>query len=177
MNETSLALVTTRPSPVGTLTLQADSSGEKLTGLWIAGQKYHGLPAAPGGSAAGGRECRAIQRAGEWLERYFAGENLDVAELPLAPQGTPFRQLVWAELQAIPYGEVTTYGEIARKVATQMGRAQMSAQAVGGAVGHNPLAIVIPCHRVVGTGGALTGYAGGMDAKRYLLSLEGHSVS
>lgn len=114
-----------------------------------------------------------LRRARDWLDRYFAGEIMLPGELPLAPAGSAFRQAVWEYLCEIPYGEVTTYGEIARKMAARLGRASMSAQAVGGAVGHNPISIIIPCHRVVGANGNLTGYAGGIDRKIQLLKLEG----
>ena len=108
-----------------------------------------------------------------WLDRYFAGENPQISELPLAPSGSDFRQMVWKILCDIPSGQTTTYGEIAKKIAARTGRSTMSAQAVGGAVGHNPISIIIPCHRVVGTNGSLTGYAGGIDKKIALLELEG----
>ena len=156
-------------SPVGSLTLASDGKG--LTGLWLEGQKYF----------SGAIREEPVQRddlpvfamARTWLERYFAGERPDPSELPLAPQGGEFRQAVWELLCQIPYGELTTYGRLAKKMATRLGRASMSAQAVGGAVGHNPISIIIPCHRVVGTNGGLTGYAGGLEKKKYLLSLEG----
>jgi methylated-DNA-[protein]-cysteine S-methyltransferase len=107
-----------------------------------------------------------------WLKGYFSGMNSEL-DLPLAPRGTPFQQAVWKILLRIPRGATITYGEIARKVAEEMGRPHMSAQAVGGAVGRNPIAILIPCHRVVGADGSLTGYAGGLEKKRALLRLEG----
>ena len=109
----------------------------------------------------------------EWLERYFAGKKPSPEDLPLRPEGTVFRQMVWRELLHIPYGQVTTYGSLAKAVARKMGRETMSAQAVGQAVGHNPISIIIPCHRVVGANGSLTGYAGGLDRKIRLLELEG----
>ena len=109
----------------------------------------------------------------EWLDAYFAGENPAAAHLPLAPVGSDFRQAVWAVLREIPYGQCTTYGEIARQVAAGMHRKSMSCQAVGGAVGHNAISIIIPCHRVVGSDGSLTGFAGGIDKKIKLLELEG----
>lgn len=97
--------------------------------------------------------------------------------MPLAPVGSEFRQNVWTILCEIPYGEVTTYGDIAKKMAAKMGKAAMSSQAVGGAVGHNPISIIIPCHRVVGANGSLTGYAGGIKTKIKLLELEGVDMS
>ena len=128
------------------------------------------------GSAAG---CGAVlDAAADWLDRYFAGKMPSPGELPLAPVGSSFRQEVWKLLCQIPYGQVTAYGELARKLTgTGEKTGSMSAQAVGGAVGHNPISIIIPCHRVVGTNGSLTGYAGGMEKKIRLLELEGTNMS
>lgn len=109
----------------------------------------------------------------KWLDRYFRGEMPQIDELSLAPSGNEFRKEVWKILCEIPYGEVTTYGEISRKIAKNRGIDKMSAQAIGGAVGHNPISIIIPCHRVVGADGSLTGYAGGIQKKIKLLKLEG----
>lgn len=153
-------------SPLGEILLAGN--GEGLTGLWFAGQKYfaQGLPgdAAPGEDAVLAQTCR-------WLDRYFAGE--DPGPLPpLAPQGTSFRREVWDILRTIPRGETLTYGDIAARLAQSRGIAHFSAQAVGGAVGHNPVSILIPCHRVVGRDGSLTGYAGGLWRKEALLALE-----
>lgn len=160
-------------SPIGPLMLAADESG--IVGLWIEGQKYFGqtLPK----STVENDALPLFGRVKDWLNRYFAGDKPDVSELPLAPVGGAFRQAVWAILCEIPYGEITTYGEIARKIAARSHRDSMSAQAVGGAVGHNPISILIPCHRVVGTGGSLTGYAGGIQKKLRLLELEGVDIS
>lgn len=157
------------PSPVGLLTMASD--GEHIVGLWLEGQKYFlsTLSQAP----VQKDEVPVFDQAREWLNRYFAGEKPLPGELPLAPMGGAFRQAVWQYLCEIPYGQVTTYGAIARQIAQQFGRQSMSAQAVGGAVGHNPISIIIPCHRVVGAGGSLTGYAGGVERKRWLLELEG----
>ena len=118
-------------------------------------------------------ELEVFSRAKDWLDRYFNGKKPVPSELPLAPVGGEFRQTVWELLCEIPYGELTTYGQIAREAAKRLQRESMSAQAVGGAVGHNPISIIIPCHRVVGTGGSLTGYAGGLDKKIWLLKHEG----
>lgn len=155
-------------APVGVLKLASD--GKSLIGLWIEGQKYFG---------AGLKETtedNSLLLFGEtkkWLDRYFAGERPGISELPLAPGGSAFRQEVWKILCEIPYGQVTTYGAIAKKMAEKMGRSSMSGQAIGGAVGHNPVSIIIPCHRVVGACGSLTGYAAGIEKKRQLLALEG----
>lgn len=156
-------------SPLGELTLAAD--GQALTGLWIEGQKYF---------ASTLREAHVEQPdlpvfalAARWLDDYFDGRKPGVSGLPLAPAGSAFRQAVWRILCAIPSGEVMTYGGIARR----LGGSGMSAQAVGGAVGHNPISIIIPCHRVVGSNGSLTGYAGGLERKIRLLELEGADMS
>ena len=160
-------------SPVGVLTLASD--GVNLTGLWMAGQRY--FAATLTGQRENRDELPVLLAAKVWLERYFAGENPSAAELPLALRGSPFRQTVWQLLREIPYGEVTTYGVLAQEAASRLGRETMSAQAVGGAVGHNPISIIIPCHRVVGKDGSLTGYAGGLAVKTALLRLEGVDMS
>lgn len=153
-------------SPLGMLTMASD--GEHLTGLWIEGQKYY--------AAALKGECKEknlaiFEQTKRWLDMYFRGEIPDFTP-PLLLEGSPFRQKVWEILREIPYGQVMTYGEIAGRIAAQMGVEKMSAQAVGGAVGHNPVSIIVPCHRVVGSGGSLTGYAGGIDKKVALLTIE-----
>ena len=160
-------------SPVGSLLL-AEEDGA-LVGLWMEGQKYFlgSLKRMP-------REERCtpvLRQTKDWLGHYFAGEQPAIGQLPLAPKGSAFQQEVWRVLCDIPYGHLTTYGEIARKIAAQRGLASMSAQAVGGAVGHNPISIVIPCHRVVGSDSSLTGYAGGVGRKMELLALEGADMS
>lgn len=156
-------------SPVGRLVL-AEKDGA-LAGLWIEEQKY--FFGSLKNEMAEEADTPALKRAAEWLERYFRGEKPSVSELVLAPSGSEFRKEVWKILCDIPYGKVITYGEIARKIAADRGLERMSAQAVGGAVSHNPISIIIPCHRVVGTDGSLTGYAGGLDKKISLLTLEG----
>ena len=152
-------------SPLGRLLLVAQDEG--LCGIWMEGQKYF----APGirEGDLDWEDTAPLRAAWHWLAAYFAGERPDVAELPLMPVGSKFRQTVWAELCSIPYGQVVTYGQIAHT----LGRETMSAQAVGRAVGPNPFSIVIPCHRVVGSDGSLTGYAGGIQKKLWLLEHEG----
>lgn len=161
---------TTIDSPVGTLTLATDESGQCLAGLWLAGQKHFG--AGLNGNEHHRAGIPVFEAAGEWLGEYFAGNRPYPEKLPLAPQGTDFQRQVWGILLKIPAGSVTTYGEIASQVAQQRGLRSMSSQAVGGAVGRNPLSIIIPCHRVVGADGSLTGYAGGLAVKRKLLEIE-----
>ena len=156
-------------SPVGQIRLAAQ--GDALTGLWFEGQKYfpHELVA----NAAPSEEHPVLLQTKDWLERYFSGLNPSPTELNLAPPGSEFRRQVWNLLLQIPYGQVTTYGALAKALAQTRGLTSMSAQAIGGAVGHNPISIIIPCHRVVGADGSLTGYAGGLDKKIALLTLEG----
>ncbi len=164
---------TTYPSPVGLLTLAAD--GENLLGLWLEGQKYFGdtVPEA----MLEKPNLPLFNKTRRWLDKYFQGKKPSPSELPLAPRGGEFRQAVWGLLCEIPYGEVLTYGQIAKKMARQMKKATMSSQAVGGAVGRNPISIIIPCHRVVGANGSLTGFAGGIDKKIQLLEWEGVDTS
>ena len=158
-------------SPLGTVHLASD--GEKLVGLWLAGQKYFADSVR---GEVEERELPVFAATRQWLEAYFAGKRPAIDALPLAPAGTPFRRAVWDMLCAIPYGQCTTYGDIARRMAERM-NTRMSGQAVGGAVGHNPISIIIPCHRIIGAGGNLTGYAGGIDKKVWLLTLEGVDTS
>ena len=166
---------TTYPSPIGIITLACDGDGKNLVGLWAEGQKYHGdtIPEA----MIPQDNMPIFDSTKKWLDRYFAGEKPDISELPLAPIGSEFRQWIWNILCEIPYGEVTTYGSIAKKMAAKMHRKSMSSQAVGGAIGHNPISIIIPCHRVVGSNGSLTGYSGGVKTKIKLLELEGADMS
>ena len=154
-------------SPIGTLTLASDRA--HLVGLWLAGQKHFLAPLQE--VPVRQDDAAPFAAAKDWLDRYFAGHRPTPSELPLKPFGSAFRQAVWKVLCAIPYGEVVTYGSIAKELAAK--GIPTSARAVGGAVGHNPISIVIPCHRVVGANGALTGYAGGLDRKIALLTLEG----
>lgn len=106
-----------------------------------------------------------------WLNQYFNGKKPFITP-PIQLEGTEFRKSVWSILQTIPYGETTTYGDIGKQIAQQQGKEKFSAQAVGGAVGHNPISIIVPCHRVIGSNGQLTGYAGGIERKKYMLDLE-----
>ncbi len=166
-----MAYVQHYDSPLGGILLAADESG--ITGLWFDGQKYFArdLPAE-----RVEQNTPALAEAKRWLDIYFTGGEPDFTP-PLHPIGSGFRQAVWNILLQIPYGQTTTYGEIARQLAAKQGLARMSAQAIGGAVGHNEISIIIPCHRVVGTNGSLTGYAGGIDRKVKLLELEHTDMS
>ena len=151
--------------PLGRILLSG--RGDALTGLWLEGQQHYAA------GLTGGEEERYLPVFGQteaWLEGYFRGER-PKKRPPLVPRGTPFQRRVWGILLTIPWGGSMTYGEIARRLSEQGCRA--SARAAGGAVGRNPISILIPCHRVLGAGGRLTGYAGGLERKRYLLSLEG----
>ena len=158
-------------SPLGGILLAADETG--LTGLWFDGAKYFAanLPAVHEE-----RETPILTETKRWLDIYFTGREPGFMP-PLHPVGSAFRQSVWEILLHIPYGQTVTYGEIARQLAGKSGSAHMSAQAVGGAVGHNAISIIIPCHRVVGTNGSLTGYAGGIDKKVKLLESEHTDMS
>lgn len=160
-------------SPIGSIMLASD--GKNIVGLWMEGQKYFGATVSE--EMVGKDDLPVLVATKKWLDRYFAGEKPEISELPLAPIGGEFRRVVWDILCQIPYGEVMTYGEIAKKVAKSMSKKSMSSQAVGGAVGHNPISIIIPCHRVVGSNGSLTGFAGGIDKKIKLLKLEGVDMS
>lgn len=154
-------------SPLGKILLSADDEG--LTGLWFEGQKYF---AAYRRGEYTEQETIVFELTKKWLDIYFSGNEPDFM-VPLHFNGSDFQKSVWEILLSIPYGKTVTYGEIARKIAEERGLARMSAQAVGGAVGHNPISVIVPCHRVVGAGGNLTGYAGGIDKKIELLKLEG----
>lgn len=172
MNKT--IVITSMSSPLGSISLASD--GDKLMGLWFDGQTYDRA------SLKGQKiteldpeEADKLQVFGltkKWLKQYFEERIIPDFLPPLKLEGTAFRQMVWEILLTIPYGETMTYGEIGRIVAERMGKKRMSAQAVGGAVGHNPVGIVVPCHRVIGSDGSLTGYAGGLDKKTFLLELE-----
>lgn len=160
----------TYPSPVGALTLCSD--GENIVGLWIEGQRYfmHGIY-----NCTQAQSLPVLKAAAAWLDRYFEGKNPDISSLPLKPSGSEFRQRVWKLLCKIPYGTTASYGKIAKALESCGGR--VSARAVGGAVAHNPISIIIPCHRVVGADGNITGYAGGIETKLSLLQHEGSDIS
>lgn len=161
----------TYKSKLGDILLAADEIG--LIGLWFTGQKYFAntLP-----EEHISQETSILSEAKKWLDVYFSGKEPTFTP-PLHPTGSAFRQAVWQILLQIPYGQTMTYGEIARQLAAVQNIPNMSAQAVGGAVGHNEVSIIIPCHRVVGSNGSLTGYAGGMEKKIALLKLEHTDMS
>ena len=160
-------------TPIGVVMLASD--GDNLIGLRNEGQKYYGGSVEQ--ELTEKDDLPLFKKAEEWLDEYFAGSRPDLFELPLAPTGSEFRKEVWKILCEIPYGEYITYGGIADLMAERMKKPKMSSQAVGGAVGHNPISIIIPCHRVVGANGSLTGYAGGIEKKIKLLEHEGVDMS
>lgn len=158
-------------SPLAGITMASD--GQSLTGLWFDGQKYFAdnLP-----EEHIKRQLPVFMQAAEWLDVYFSGKAPNFTP-PLSMEGiSPFRKRVWEIMLEIPFGQLSTYGQIAKQIAAETGR-NVSAQAVGGAVGHNSISLIIPCHRVVGTNGSITGYAGGIDKKLALLKMEGVDVS
>lgn len=151
-------------SPVGILRLTANAE------RWLELEFLDEVPASETTSA---ETVEPLERAAVWLDAYFAGKNPSIPDDLLLPIGSAFREMVWQELLAIPYGETTTYGQIAKQIAARRGLTQMSSRAVGSAIGKNPLAIIIPCHRVIGVNGSLTGFGGGLWRKATLLNLEG----
>lgn len=159
-------------SPLGCLTLACDDLG--LVGLWIEGQKYFALLLSQ--TEHQEQPHPILDQTKIWLDLYFQGQQPSFTP-PLHAKGTLFQKAVWDILSTIPYGKVMTYGDIAKAIAQQRGLGNMSAQAVGGAVGHNPISIIVPCHRVVGSNGSLTGYAGGIDKKLFLLKTEGLDIT
>ena len=150
------------PSPLGALTMAEEN--DALTGLWLEGQKYF-----PSLLDDRWEQTPVLSLAEDWLNRYFVGERPEPPAFPINPRGTDFQRQVWGALMEIPYGQTTTYAAIAKRIAQSRGVAHMSAQAVGNAVGHNPISILIPCHRVLGSRSQLTGYAGGLERKKWLL--------
>lgn len=161
-------------SPVGPLMLGCDDK-DNLVGVWMQGQKYYGETINQVMTEKD--DLPIFTAAKNWLDNYFAGQKPSITDLPLAPIGGEFRRTVWDVLCEIPYGEYITYGDIAKIIAAKLGRKNMSSQAIGGAVGHNPISIIIPCHRVVGANGSLTGYAGGIGTKIKLLEHEGADMA
>ncbi|RBQ22311.1 Methylated-DNA--protein-cysteine methyltransferase [Candidatus Methanobinarius endosymbioticus] len=155
-------------SPIGPLILASD--GENLIGIWMKDQKH--FTDSVNEEMIEKADLPIFNKTRKWLDDYFEGKKPKISDLPLAPKGTEFREAVWDILCEIPYGETIPYGEIAKIMAKKTNKEKMSSQAVGGAVGHNPISIIIPCHRVVGTNGSLTGYAGGLDKKIKLLEDE-----
>ncbi|WP_299521809.1 methylated-DNA--[protein]-cysteine S-methyltransferase [uncultured Methanobrevibacter sp.] len=154
-------------SPLGKLTLA--SKDDKLIGLWINGQKH--FFGNFNEETIENDDLEIFEKTKRWLDSYFDGNNPSLSRLDLYFHGSDFRLKVWDLLKEIPYGEVVTYGDIAKKISSNM-----SSQAVGGAVGHNPISIIVPCHRVVGFNGKLTGYAGSLENKVKLLKLEGVKI-
>ena len=153
-------------SPLGDILLASD--GSALTGLWFADSVTCPKNA---GSGMQETELPVFEQTEEWLRIYFSGQDPRFRP-KLSPHGTPFQMRVWSLLEAVPYGTTSTYGELSRTLAQQMNRSRMSAQAVGNAVKHNPISLILPCHRIIGSDGSLTGYAGGIERKRALLALE-----
>ena len=158
-------------SPLGSMTMA--SNGEALTGLWFDRQRSFCSGLSSGQQE---KQLPVFEETKRWLDLYFSGRAPDIIP-PLAPEGSDFRQNVWKILLTIPWGKTMTYGGIARLIAQRSGMPRMSAQAVGGAVGHNPISLIIPCHRVIGAHGSLTGYGGGIDKKKQLLELEKADLS
>lgn len=171
LGETSMEYIHHYNSPFGGITSASD--GHMLTGLWFDGQKYFAQSLDPEHEE---KMLPVFEQADRWLDIYFSGKDPDFTP-PLSMKTTPFRRAVWDILLTIPYGHTMTYGEIAAMIAEQQGLPGMSAQAVGSAVSHNAISLIIPCHRVVGADGSLTGYAGGLDKKRKLLALEHVDIS
>ena len=155
-------------SPLGKLTLASDE--KVLVGLWMEGQRYFG--ASLPDEFLIQENIPVLGNAIAWLDAYFAGGKPSLENIPLSPQGTDFQLSVWKALCTIPYGTTVTYGTLAQQLSAEFGR-NVSPRAVGNAVGHNPIALIVPCHRVVGADGSLTGYAGGLERKEWLLKFEG----
>ena len=158
-------------SPLGAMLIVAEAEG--LTGVWFVGQKYAPETLPP---LCEWERHLILAETVRWLDIYFKGEIPGFLP-PILWNGTPFRKYVWKKLLEIPYGETVTYGQLAKEIAGELGMEKISAQAVGGAVGHNPISLIVPCHRVVGADGSLTGYAGGTERKAWLLDREGASLT
>ena len=159
-------------SPLGAMTMASD--GEHLTGLWFDGQKYD--RSTIDGNAELKPHLPVFTQTAQWLEAYFGGTDPGFTP-PIRVEGSDFKRMVTSIMLSIPFGTTSTYARIAAEVARRTGRKQMSAQAVGGAVGHNPIALIVPCHRVLASDGGLRGYAGGVDRKEWLLKMEGVNMS
>ena len=159
-------------SPLGAMTMASD--GEHLTGLWFDGQKYD--RSTIDGNAELKPHLPVFTQTTQWLDSYFGGTDPGFAP-PIRVESSDFKKTVTAIMLSIPFGATSTYARIAAEVARRTGRKQMSAQAVGGAVGHNPIALIVPCHRVLASDGSLRGYAGGVDRKEWLLKMEGVNMS
>lgn len=160
-------------SPVGKLTIA--SNEDSIVGLWLDKQRF--FMDALSGQEYKEQETQAIYLAKNWLDKYFNKKRPEISELPIEFIGSDFRKQVWKILTEIPYGNVITYGDIAKQLAAKKGIKTMSAQAVGGAVGRNPISVIVPCHRVIGSNGSLTGYSGGLEIKKKLLDHEGVNLS
>ncbi|MCD7872360.1 MAG: methylated-DNA--[protein]-cysteine S-methyltransferase [Clostridiales bacterium] len=156
-------------SPIGKILIAEKDCA--VTGVWFEGQKF--FPGFKESEALFSERNPVLIQAKSWLYRYFSGERPEISELNLSPKGSDFRKEVWKELCKIPYGSTVTYGELANRIAARLNKKNMSARAIGGAVAHNPISIIIPCHRIVGANGRLTGYSGGTSKKLKLLKLEG----
>ena len=165
-----MSIISYYQSPLGTMVMVSD--GEKLTELDFDGQNFAHTQAEDYRE----QSLPVFTETCRWLDGYFQGQCPDFTPA-IHLTGTPFRQIVWDILLTVPYGQTISYGELAAKAAEKMGRRVMSAQAVGGAVGHNPIALIVPCHRVIGKDGSLTGYASGLWRKEFLLDLEGGHIS
>ena len=160
-------------SPIGNISILTNQ--DALLHLAIAGQSFPNDLVKKRSVSV--KESSVLKATTDWLDAYFDGKKPSASSLAIAPQGSAFRQNVWELLLQIPYGEVRTYGNIAKEIAAKRGIAKMASQAIGGAVGHNPIPIIIPCHRVIGASGNLTGYSGGIDLKIKLLAHEGVDVT
>ena len=156
-------------SPLGNITICCNEQ-ENIVGLWFKNQKYFANNI--NGKITENNNLKIFIKTKNWLDKYFAGNKPNIKEIPIEFIGTKFQKSVWKILYKIPYGKVITYGDIAKQIAKKKGIPKMSAQAIGGAVGHNPISVIVPCHRVIGKNGNLTGYAAGLDKKKKLLQIE-----
>lgn len=158
-------------SPLGKILVVCESNS--LVGLWFENQKYY---MANINEELVFENCQVCNRVCEWLDRYFNGEINSTCDIKLCPKGTSFQKNVWKQLLKVNYGETKTYGEIADLIAQQYNTERISPRAIGYAIGKNPISIIIPCHRIVGKNGNLTGYAGGLETKKWLLSFEAKNI-